>query len=378
MLFYSLFIILLISLIFGIVLQQFKTEISPFTVLKNIMVQIKNNSLLAAGPAGHSPSNPTTPKCALLFFGLIKESFATISLPSIQKYIVSINPTCDIFLHTYNVTHLPPNQRNGEHDPSLQVNISQVYLLTHNVTLESMDAFYKARQNVLNRTRRFHHTKWGDCCTSHDNMIKQWHSIQGVWDLMMMMITMTVGGVSHYEQVGLFRSDVYYTRPIDILDSKAAVPNFAHHHGYNDRLFYGTYENAKIWASQRFSFLDTFEKVYMRHDDLELQIHPLDAWSKIRKLFDKRRRRSYNQGYHSETFVKSLLDHHGVRLDLKDHCVWRVRSGCKILASDCDGMKGFSTFDDIRRYSPKNVSSSSLGDDGSGCGGGKAVTLVVV
>jgi hypothetical protein len=256
-----------------------------------------------------------------------------------------------------------------------------------------MEEFYKTRKDILNQTRKFHHKKWGTCCTSHDNMIKQWNSIQGVWDLMMNMSSESspptrrrykgrrrsghetlhrVGGhQSRYEQVGLFRSDVFYTRPIDIFDSKAAVPNFAHHYGYNDRLFYGTYENARIWASKRFSFLDTFEKRYMKHASID-NVHSFDAWGKIRKLFGKR----FHQGYHSESFVKSLMDHHGIRVDFKEHCVWRVRTGFKVVASDCDGMEGFSTFEDVRMYQTRNAT-SSLGGGGGGGRGGDSMILVV-
>eukprot|EP00978_Attheya_sp_CCMP212_P025137 scaffold80429_cov66-Attheya_sp.AAC.2 len=129
-----------------------------------------------------------------------------------------------------------------------------------------MDSFYQKRIGVLERTRKMYHRGWGECCGSHDNMIKQWNSIQGVWDLMQHYAYKQKNGPggsdseNYYEQVGLFRSDIYYTRPIEIFDSKAAVPSFALHLGYKDRLFYGSYENARIWASnKRFDFMHDFE-----------------------------------------------------------------------------------------------------------------------
>ena len=51
---------------------------------------------------------------------------------------------------------------------------------------------------------------------------------------------------NYYHQVGLFWSDVYYTKPIHIFHSEAASPFSPHHNDYNDRLFYGSYNNAKV------------------------------------------------------------------------------------------------------------------------------------
>ena len=309
-----------------------------------------NNFSLPSFIGIHNPnkSKHANKKCALLFFGLIKESFTSISLPSIQKNILSINPQCDIYLHTYNMTHVPINKRNTEYHTHA-LNISEASLLTSNAVFEEMESFYKHHQEILERTRKNYHQSWGECCESHDNMIKQWNSIEGVWDIMHaaeQKVNEKTNNAerkrTRYDQVGLFRSDVFYTRPIDIFDSQGALPNFAHHRGYNDRLFYGSYDNAKIWASKRFAFVDIFEKRYMKSIDYQ----QWDAWSKIRKVFGG----MYKDGYHSETFVKRLLNHYGVEVDLRDHCVWRVRSGQRLLANDCDGMQGFSTFKDVRMY----------------------------
>jgi hypothetical protein len=306
-----------------------------------------------ANPASfgmHSDTTAANKKCALLFFGLIKDSFQTISLPSIKRNILDPNLQCDIFLHTYNLTDVPLNKRNAELTVH-KVNVSHAYLLTNNVVLEEMNSFHEKRKTVLEHTRKFYHRGWGECCSSHDNMIKQWNSIQGVWDLMQQYEQKngnSNGNGKHskyYDQVGLFRSDVYYTRPIDIFDSKGAVPSFALHHGYNDRLFYGSYENARIWASQRFEFVDTFEKKYMKFFNLL----ELDKWSRIKSFLGYK----YKDGYHSESFVKNLMDHSGINVELKDICVWRVRTGQKILAGDCDGMSGFSTFGEVKSYRPK-------------------------
>jgi len=282
-----------------------------------------------------SSSSTEKKKCALLFFGLIKDSYESISLPSIQKHILQKNDQCDIFLHTYNLTTVPLNRKNGELTAQT-VNVSKgAYLLTHHVILDNMDTFYIQRNKTLERTRTFYHVGWGECCTSHDNMMKQWHSIERVWNLMQ---TYEKSQNFRYSQVGLFRSDVYYTKSIDIFDSDGAVPGFASHNGYNDRMFYGLYDNAKIWASERFNFVDVFEKTYMK----PCQYSEYDWFTKVRVFFGYKVKHG---GYHSESFVKHLMDHHGVRVELKDHCLWReVRSGRDILVGDCNGMDGFFQF----------------------------------
>jgi hypothetical protein len=92
-------------------------------------------------------------RCALLFFGLIKDSFQTLSLPSIQRNILQPNPQCDIFLHTYNLTDTPVNSRNVELTVH-KLNVSQAYLLTTHdkLVLEPMDGFERKRNEVLERT----------------------------------------------------------------------------------------------------------------------------------------------------------------------------------------------------------------------------------
>ena len=288
--------------------------------------------------------NKTKP-CALLFFGLIKDSFQTITLPSIQEHILAPNSQCDVFLHTYNLTTVPLNERNAEVSEQI-VNISQAYLLTDKVVMEDMDSFHDKRNAILEQTRKYYYRGWGDCCVSHDNMMKQWNSIQGVWDLMQhyeQSKRKSINGKhsKFYDQVGLFRSDVYYTKAIDIFDSQGAIPNFSHFEGYNDRLFYGSYENAEVWASKRFEFTNIFQEKYMSPYD--------DSESKFKK-----------HGYHSETYLKNLMNHYQITVEAKDHCVWRVRAGGKIQARDCDGMEDFSTLEQIKSYSPnKSMSGDS-------------------
>lgn len=283
--------------------------------------------------------------CALLFFGLVKE-FQSIILPSIERSILESNRNCDVFLHTYNLTQMPINPRSSE-AKALTLDVSEAYLLTNNdeqIMLEPLSSFHSQRDDILNHTKVNYHRGWGDCCVSHENMIKQWHSIQQVWNLMKsyerrLMSNKFDGtdkkiGSQHlhyYTQVGLFRSDVYYLSPINIFDSNAATGNFAKHGGYNDRFFYGNYKNAEIWASKRFDFVSRFEEKYMK------------TFNSTKKGKD---------GYHSETYLKCLLDYYDVPVEQQNICVLRVRSGPRIKVTDCKDLDQFNSWKKTVTYIP--------------------------
>jgi hypothetical protein len=166
-------------------------------------------------------------------------------------------------------------------------------------------------------------------------MIKQWHSINAAWNLMEQKereilrkqpsrsvgLNATYPSSSvYYQHIGLFRLDVIYVTPIDIFDSHAAIPDFAHwpppdfshwQGGLNDRLFYGLREYAKILATQRFDSLQE----YLQEDSVKKR-----DW-----------------GVHSETFVAWLMRAKNVPVEMKDICIWRTRPfPLKIRTLDCD------------------------------------------
>ena len=101
--------------------------------------------------------------------------------------------------------------------------------------------------------------------------------------------------VIQYEQVGLFRSDVEYATPIDIFDGDAVIPKF----GFvvNDRMFYGTYENAHDWAKSRYPSVPCYVP---RHEGIAM---------------------------HSEYFMKDLVLKNIPNVTKKeDICFYRVRA----------------------------------------------------
>jgi hypothetical protein len=230
--------------------------------------------------------------CALLFFGLAKK-FKKLVLPSIRKYILNYNPNCDIYAHTYDL-HKITNPRNGEKNNV--VHPLEVYSLTNNVVLDTLESVSKVRnfeyyhKFSLDFTPSPYHTIGP---ISMDNMIKEWHSIERVWNSTKPF---------KYKRVGLFRLDVQYQEPIIITNGDAVVPNFEDFGYVNDRAFYGLYKWAKIWALTRF--------------------HQVEAQAK----------RNQND-LMAEKFLAYVL--RDVPYEKKSMCFWRVRANGKIKNQDC-------------------------------------------
>jgi len=236
-----------------------------------------------------------------LFFGLPK-LFKKKSLPSIKRFILKYNPKCHVYLHSYNITTLEANKRNKE--PSItSFNIKDVFLLTKNVVLHTNDEFLEQRN--LSYYRQFFPKKKKSWIypQSLDNMMKQWHSIESVWKLM-------DRSNFKYDRVGLFRSDLFYMNPINITSLKygnAVVPDFGlvnQSTELNDRLFYGNYDIAKIWASQRFQNVERYMQSAIGREN----------------------------GLHSETFLFSLLKQ--FQVTRAPICAQRVRLTGKV-EHDC-------------------------------------------
>ena len=255
--------------------------------------------------------------CALLFFGLMK-SFENVALPAIREKILKHNSHCDIILHTYDLNTTPLNSRNGETIVE-HIDVKKAYLLTKNVVFEKEEEFFKNRQFILEQTRKNFNQGYGKCCLSHDNMIKQWNSIAGAWDLMRQKEINLLGSSkgNYYKYVGLFRTDTFMVTVLPSISGSVAVaPAFDSFGGQNDRMFYGSYENARIWAD-RFAFYSIFETKYMK------PYNPIKP--KLSQV-----------GYHSEYYLGNLMKHHNITVKLEDICIWRIRNQGGLSASDCD------------------------------------------
>ena len=122
--------------------------------------------------------------------------------------------------------------------------------------------------------------------------------------------------------MGLFCTDVYHATPIENISKSnftAVMPKFASWYGSNHRLFYGTYENARLQAD-RFGFLEEFESKYI------ITYDPKN--SNITK--------GNENGYHSKYYLGKLIAHFKMDVEYSvDICVWRIHAEGTLLVGDC-------------------------------------------
>ena len=130
------------------------------------------------------------------------------------------------------------------------VNYNDGAVLDGKIIFETESAFERRTKYKKYRAYFPEPSAW-EFPSSMDNMIRQWHSIAGVWRLMRLKETKTH---NRYDRVGLFRPDVFYTQPISIMggdnnnatgNEHAVIPSMMYNCtkwcGYNDRMFYGKY-----------------------------------------------------------------------------------------------------------------------------------------
>lgn len=203
-----------------------------------------------------------------------------------------------------------------------------------------------------------------------DNIVKQWHSIDAVWNDMEAYnnrINNKSDDGTKYRRVAMMRNDVIYITPIDIYQLPAekasaeasaaaaadnnngtdrraggpimdygnthvVIPNWANY-PINDRFIVGPYDAVKAWATQRFERIDNYA-----HNEAPP-----------------------GKGMHSETFlnasivsplIQQKLGYHLVQDDFI--CFLRVRADGAIWIDDCS-------------------TSTHVGSVGGGGGGGNGV-----
>ena len=286
-----------------------------------------NNSLLLS----------SWPRCALNFYGLPR-AFSRIVLPSIVRNILIPNARyqCDVYVNF----HALKQEASGRSGHGGSLDLDSVHLIrqavhrvhekfqqqqhkwTHkqrpsstgspppprvvianftNAEIEQQrDALLtKIRTTLHPKTNRSLYVPWaaGFTLETTYNVVRMWHAIQGVWDLMMMVTTTTEATIHpYYQRVAMFRIDVFYATPIDIfqynsnrstpllsssnnnnknnksrnlshptsttiqgriydVDNRVAViPGFARY-PVNDRMMYGPFDAVQVYATRRFELM---------------------------------------------------------------------------------------------------------------------------
>lgn len=262
--------------------------------------------------------------CALLFFGLPR-SYETVVLPSIVKNVLEPNNHCDVYAHAI----VREEEEAGRSGKGGTIDPNALYLLQQKVNndnhvaiaTDTEDDFWKLHNATLTKYRNtkakngellYYPWKLRDIKPSSvENIIKQWHSIESVWNL---MERESLKIHKKYNRVGMFRSDVFFVTPIDIHKSsspkEAVTPGFALY-PINDRMIYGPYDAVKLWATGRFQ----------RFED---NIHKIPA----------------GHGMHSEVFLDTLVfpairqQDTTIRED-PGICFFRVRADESMWVNDC-------------------------------------------
>ncbi len=300
-----------------------------------------------------SDSQTLEETCALLFFGLPR-AYGTLVLPSVIQNVLWPNARhhCDVFVHYFYMTQEPEGRKNkgGAIDPeAIRLLENAVHMVAKNYSstassplsrmphvdfmYDTEEAFWMERNATIQKYRttkdkngKYLYFPWNAKSyvypSSLDNIVKQWHSIESVWELMERAMRQ---GIANYTRVAMLRSDVLYATPIDIYNTSwlakkedrvnryAVVPPFGLM-PVNDRLIYGPYSAIKIWATKRFEYID----YHVMH-------YPDPGY-----------------GMHSERFLEgsiftAMVNQTGVEIvNNPDICFFRTRADDSAMISDCE------------------------------------------
>jgi len=218
------------------------------------------------------PKKSQKSRCAILFFGLPR-SYEFLVLPSIVHNVLAHNMCCDVYAHSIIRREEPPGRSGsgGSIDPNaLSLLKKKVHELHKGppphvyIYEETEDDFWTKRNATINMYRtakgadgKLLYYPWKTHFNTEtvDNIIRQWHSVESVWQLMEKGAKILR---VKYDHVCILRSDVFFATPIQMCSNvsatKATYPGFGLW-PVNDRMICGPHNAVKIWASQRFSRL---------------------------------------------------------------------------------------------------------------------------
>lgn len=300
--------------------------------------------------------NKHNERCAINFFGLPR-AFASLVLPSIVKNIIKTNQECDYYIHYYYKTEEAAGRsgQGGVIDPIAILTIKDaifevvrsrgepyprvefVYDTDYSFSMQYKELLEKIRHTTVAETGKYLYFPWKAHTYLHpvttDNIVKMWHSIQSVWQLMERTAS---SRKIHYPTVAMLRVDAVYVTPIDIrdatnsfvkIDAAAAgannnnnnkppvtIPSFGKH-PVSDRIIYGPTEAVKIWATERFSRLENHVHYVQQHKP---------GW-----------------GMHSERFLNTTIFPSIQNItNIRQHptlCFLRARADETVWISDCEG-----------------------------------------
>jgi hypothetical protein len=313
----------------NVLLLAFGCVVSSALLTFSSLIQVMKNEsaavLLSSNVISLDSPSVDKPRCALLFFGLPR-SYELLVLPSIVQNILKPNAQCDVYAHAVirheedagrsgqggtidpNALFLLKNKVHSSRHVAISTDTEEEFWQRHNATLTK----YKTHKDKHGKLLYFPY-KLRDYTNNPktvDNIIKQWHSIESVWNLMEMESNKL--GI-HYDTVGMFRNDVFFATPIYLGQNRheAVTAGFGLY-PVNDRMIYGPYHAVKIWATQRFRlFQEQISKIPRGH------------------------------GMHSETFLDLVIfpaiirNTHTPITTNANICFFRVRADLSLWINDC-------------------------------------------
>ena len=332
--------------------------------------RLRSISTKTGGNRNHPQS-----KCAILLFGLPR-AFKDFVLPSLEKNVIDVNRKyrCDYFVHFYQ----QDSEASGRSGKGGAIRSEDVFLLKDSVTnlhhadtqipevtfvSDTNETFWKQRGTLIqhyrtakNKDGQYTFFPYGERTYEYpgtlDNIVKQWHSINAVWDAMeksSLEGNPKAGNNDfrphQYRRVAMMRNDVVYLTPIDIYsvpesnsilgddfssNVASVIPDFAKY-PVNDRLIYGPHSAVKIWASQRFLKIEEYSRDpsatpgMVMHSETFLNASILQAIKETNTIDD-------NKGdAANQKFLTVLED--------RRMCFLRVRADGAIWIEDCDASK---------------------------------------
>lgn len=369
--------------------------------------------------------------CAILLFGLPR-SFRQYVLPSLEQSVVRPNARyrCDYYVHYYQQSREAAGRsgRGGtiraddilelddvvrrvhdeyhhhhhshttdttdhNHNSHNSHTSTDTYIPAPTVTFvsDTNATFWKQREGTLRRYQtatnadgNYTFFPWKSETyvypTTLDNIVRQWHSIQAVWDAMEEAAPSFSTSTPQYRRVAVLRNDVIYLTPIDIygvpsslsssvsthvvsdsdsdsdkkspmplplpltvspcddenIDGISVIPKFARF-PVNDRLIYGPYDAVKIWASERFERVEAFAQQTVHHPTLKGMTMHSETFMNYGLLSAIHGRPVVDNSGDSNNHVNKKF-HHRVLQD-PTICFLRVRADGAIWTEDCESYR---------------------------------------
>ena len=295
----------------------------------------------------HRPPGPT---CAINLYGLPR-AFKALVLPALIKNVISVNPTCDYYMHFFNKTAEEGSRSGlgGKLDSAESImrllkdavhTISPTSIVRFGVDTQASYQQRLVEMDVQTLTNKMFLRKkqiqQGESVDMQSvpeiywNILQMWHSQESVWNLMEQ-------SPRDYDYVAMLRNDVFYANPVNILEyhgaspPRAIIPGFGRY-PISDRMIFGPYKAVEAWATNRSGRADEVGK-YSVGPDKKNDWPPLSASSVIPP--DGKRKMMSDEIYLRRFIFPHIRNRGYVIVEHPSICFFRARAEETLWVSDC-------------------------------------------